>query len=420
MKEQLKAYWKEIVSVLFLVLIVCIEFAYRQPLYDYSLDKISDWQSEDNDALTDFFKLVSFFGTDVAMAGVLVISYALMPRRMVVKLILSFYVIQNVLAFFKIFYHSPRPYFSSDDVAALNCTHGYGNPSGHCMFNVAFYGTIWALVFGNNTDVEKPFFKKRWKTITLRWITFVLFLGFMVLMFCSRAYLGAHGLNQTLYGSLIGLWSVYTIGFVLPKYINSHYDEFMKKGGVWTKPNCGFFVVLITFVFFQALGIILYAALRNNNSFMNDSWIKRIKLKCPKSWDEITPFEDSFKLSTHTCLYFFFYLAQLFNARYFPKAVNYWYSNIGAKKLLLRTLMVIIILVACIITNVFIDKPFGLLIGVGVLLCNCLAGFVGVPLIDWLTVKWGLINCYTGETSEEPSIDPKKDTGAVMKVTYKA
>eukprot|EP00826_Nyctotherus_ovalis_P008811 TRINITY_DN12291_c0_g1_i1.p1 TRINITY_DN12291_c0_g1~~TRINITY_DN12291_c0_g1_i1.p1 ORF type:complete len:421 (+),score=66.65 TRINITY_DN12291_c0_g1_i1:164-1426(+) len=420
MKEYLWKYWKEIVSIVSIIVIVCIELAYRQPLYDHSLDVISDWQGKENDSLKDFFKLISFLGTDNVMAAVLILSYSFMPRRMIMKFVFCFYTIQNTLAFFKIFYHSPRPYFSSDEVAALNCTHGYGNPSGHCMFNTAFFGTIWVLVFVNNTDVKRPFFSKPWKRALVMWLTFFLIVCLMVLMFLSRVYLGAHALNQTLYGCTIGLWAVFTFGFVLPKYIDKHFDEFVKKGGVWTGANCGFITIVAIFVVLQVLGIVLYFCLRNHNSFMAESWVERLRVKCPKSFDEMTPFEDSFKLSVHSSLYFFFYLSQIINAKCFPKTMNFWYSNIGVKKLILRTLLVAVILICCVMANLFIDKPFALRIGFAVIACNFLAGFVGLPLIDWLAEKWGLISCYTGETSEEPSMDPKKESQKSAVVSYKA
>jgi membrane-associated phospholipid phosphatase len=64
--------------------------------------------------------------------------------------------ILTVLAFFssflKMFYHDPRPFWSSDDVQAFNCSTQYGNPSGHSMLTFGI-SVAYALEY-NEKNVE--------------------------------------------------------------------------------------------------------------------------------------------------------------------------------------------------------------------------------------------------------------------------
>ena len=383
-------HWKEILSIILFIFIICIEFAYRKPAYDYSLEFILSWQERKNDSLKNFFIFISAFGTPTVIAGIFVIIYCFATRRLIIKTIFIIFVSQNFIGFFKIFYHNPRPYLSSEEIKAMNCAEGYGNPSGHCLFVSSFYLGMWIILFPNNTEPGKPLFSERWVRLLIEWITFFIVIALILLTFFARMYLGAHGLNQTIYGITIGLWVAYTCGVVLIPYVDNHFDIFVKSGRLFSRFNLGFLLVIVIFISLQIWNIILFFSLRNKADFMTEEWTRRLEMKCPDL--DTTPFEDSFKAGLHASIYPFAYFSQLFNARIFFKAFRYWYSNIGFPKLALRTLIVIIVLAICFIPYLVTHKySFTIKMVIGVLLNNIIITVVGIPFIDWITEKLNLI-----------------------------
>lgn len=384
-------YWKEILSALSLIIIVSVEAAYRQPAYDYSLEFIADWQDNATATRTNFFKFISLFGSQELQAALVILVYAFASRKLLIKFLAVMFAAQVSNTYLKLIYHNPRPYYSSDEIVAMNCSRGYGNPSGHCLLTTAVYGTLWLLVFGPPYGKTTTFFPRPWQRQLAKWITFFLIVATCVLTFFARMYLGSHSLNQTIYGATLGLWVVYTFGVVLPPYIDSHYEHFVKQGPVFGRCNPGFIFAVTAFLVLQIANIILYYALKDSGDYMNDDWVVRIKTKCPDS--SFVPLENSFKGTLHGSLYAFVYFAQIFCARKFPKAFNYWYSNIGAKKLLLRTLILGLLLVVCYIPYfVTMSASFIIKMWVGIFLVNVLIGIVCVPLLDWVVEKFKLVS----------------------------
>lgn len=382
--------WKELLAFLLLAAIVGTEMIYRQPFYNYSLEFIPHWQDNANSVTVNFFKFVSHFGSQEIQAALIILVYALGPRRLLLKFMATLFTAQVGSSFLKLLYHNPRPFYSSDEVAAMTCSQGYGNPSGHCLVTFAVYGTLWVLLFSGKYEHFVSPFSQRWMYEAAKWFSLVILACVCVLTFFARLYLGAHSLNQTVYGTLLGLWMVYTFGLVLPKHIDEHYEEFLKEGRVWAGCNAGFLFAVIGFLVLEAVNVVLYYTLKESNSHMNEAWIKRIKLKCPKL--SLVPIENSFKGILHASLYAFIYFCQIFNARKFPKAFNYWYSEIGIPKLLLRTIIMVALIALCFIPYfVTLNSSVEIKMWVGLFLTNVLVALIAVPLVDWMAEKLKLI-----------------------------
>eukprot|EP00826_Nyctotherus_ovalis_P059087 TRINITY_DN8188_c0_g1_i1.p1 TRINITY_DN8188_c0_g1~~TRINITY_DN8188_c0_g1_i1.p1 ORF type:complete len:406 (+),score=96.70 TRINITY_DN8188_c0_g1_i1:88-1305(+) len=395
----ISSYWRELLSVILLIAIVATEPLYRNAAYDYSLTFIPSWQQKGNEARKLFFEFISAFGTPGVIAGCFLMIYSFGTRRLVIKAILVIYITQNLVTLFKVFYHNPRPYLSSDEVEAMHCSGGYGNPSGHCLFATAFFGSMWTLLFPNNTEKIKPVFGEKWVGEVVKWICFVGVMSLVVLTFFARMYLGSHGLNQTIYGILLGLWVVYTFGVIVPRYVDYHYDHFISKGHLINPINVAFVIIIVVFTILQVLNLVLYFSLKDHKNFMKDEWLARLHHKCPDF--DTTPFEDSFKGGLHTSLYVFLYFSQIFSARMFPKAFNYWYSDIGILKLILRTLNVISILGLCYLPYFFTkDSSFTLQMVLGVILTNLLIVVVGIPFVDWSSEKLELVDARTDKEKQ--------------------
>eukprot|EP00826_Nyctotherus_ovalis_P040221 TRINITY_DN3939_c0_g1_i19.p1 TRINITY_DN3939_c0_g1~~TRINITY_DN3939_c0_g1_i19.p1 ORF type:complete len:162 (+),score=36.64 TRINITY_DN3939_c0_g1_i19:141-626(+) len=136
----------------------------------------------------------------------------------------------------------------------------------------------------------------------------------------------------------------------------------------------------------QISNIALYYGLKGSDGYMEDSWLTRIRTKCPNSSN--VPLENSFKGTLHSTLYAFIYFAQIFNARKFPRAFDYWYSSMGIKKLIIRTLIMLVLLGTCYIPFfTTMNASFNVQMWVGIFLTNTIVGVVAVPLLDLFTDK---------------------------------
>lgn len=387
---KLGLYWKELTSILSLILIVVTEVAYRQPAYDYGLEFIAEWQDEATKTKTNFFKFISLFGSQEIQAAVFILVYTLGSRKLVIKFLALLFFAQVSNTYLKMIYHNPRPYYSSDDIAAMTCSPGYGNPSGHCLLTIGVYGTLWIYLFTSKYDSNSSTFPKYWQREVAKWFSLLLIIVTIGCTFVARMHLGAHSLNQTIYGSLLGIWVVFTFGIVLAPCIDSHFENFVKQGSIY-RCNAGFVVSITTVVILQVANIVLFYSLKDHKGLMNDDWLVRIKKKCPDS--SVVPLENSFKGTLHGTLYAFLYFSQLFSARKFPKAFNYWRSRIGTGRLLVRTLIMGILLVISYIPYfITLRASFAIKMWVGIFFVNILTGFIVAPLLDWITEKFKLIS----------------------------
>ena len=87
-------------------------------------------------------------------------------------------------AFFKILFHTPRPYWISESIKAYTEEHSFGLPSGHAQIAATVWGWLAVEI------------KKRWVTIAALVLIF--------LIGVSRLYLGVHFLSDVLLGWLLG------------------------------------------------------------------------------------------------------------------------------------------------------------------------------------------------------------------------
>ena len=93
--------------------------------------------------------------------------------------------------FFKFLFHSPRPYWISDDVIAYSHETSFGLPSGHAQIAASVWGWLAVEV------------KKRWFTIVA--VVVIFLIGF------SRLYLGVHFFSDVLLGWFLGALLVFLV-----------------------------------------------------------------------------------------------------------------------------------------------------------------------------------------------------------------
>ncbi len=155
--------------------------------------RLADWLHENaSDRLTDFFRVVTWFGNFATLLAVTVFAVAVFWRRgerrdavFVGLALVGAQVLSNAM---KLVFRRERPFFS--DPLASERTYSF--PSGHALVSLAVYGSI-ALVLAKRLPTHR-------QRVALISGAAVLVLAIGV----SRLYLGVHFLSDVLAGYAAG------------------------------------------------------------------------------------------------------------------------------------------------------------------------------------------------------------------------
>lgn len=180
----------------------------------------------------------------------------------------------------KSLYAEPRPYWVSDEIAHSSCTTGFGNPSGHMINNSFFWVSLYCHIFYDMMMSSDEGFWKRKSVKFMSAIFLVVFLGLMAL---SRVYLGAHTLNEVLFGALlgstmaaIGHFKVKPIFYGLPQMLYSREEEEKYDIDSWTYMKV-LFSSLVLPMGLATLTLLLRAHDNENALFTSSAWLTRMK-----------------------------------------------------------------------------------------------------------------------------------------------
>ena len=201
---------KILIAIIYFALIICLEQVYREDLFDESIDAQEDIRKDHNknSAFYNFWKFLSYFGVAALTFPIFAIILVFFPLSS------SFLTLQALIYsiyftnFLKIIYRNGRPYWESE-ILDVVCNSGYGNPSGHSVTSTTYYLTLPHIV--TNFD----FFRKTITGQILRIVIFILFGCLGVLVMISRIMLGAHSINQVIFGFSIGLGIYFILIYIL-------------------------------------------------------------------------------------------------------------------------------------------------------------------------------------------------------------
>jgi len=254
------------IKILFGILLFCaivgIEYSYRIPLFNKSVELITELSLSRTDSAVNFFKFITFFGT----AGILIPIYILIfnwyPLNKSFAYLMTYSLAAYLTNVLKNIYNNPRPYWVSSNIIIVECSGGYGNPSGHAFSSASVYLALWSITSDNE------FFKNRsW----LKRAYLVVILGFVSLIIYSRFYLGVHAINQLLYGSTLGL-TTYIFIFHVLEMDQYDYREFFS---IFTS----MFNIIIYWGFYISFIIITILVYNFNN--VDETYRNYVTTKCP-------------------------------------------------------------------------------------------------------------------------------------------
>ena len=204
--------------IVYLIIVFSIEFAYRNPLYEKSVEYI---EKIDQEGFSFYFY---FFFTYIYLVGVIAIGNIIVlffyPINIffcnICFLIFSIF----VMSIFKSSYANPRPYWDiflklkKNNLplpAVTECDGEFGNPSGHALLNL-YILFLWHLFINSKfvtklvTDLSK---------ILVKYLSLVVVIICMILCAYSRVHRQVHSFNQIIHGTLIGLAIIFYLFYIL-------------------------------------------------------------------------------------------------------------------------------------------------------------------------------------------------------------
>lgn len=211
-----------IIILIFLPIIFITEKLYRDSLNTYSTKHIQNMQNSMSQFLLTFFRIITRVGCNYfIISTILIIFFYFSLIHLVIFLIeilLSIY----FLSILKIFYGDTRPFLENSTFFQKICEGGYGNPSGHSFVSFVTYLTLLHYIL--NTKYVK-------NRNNLKYLLIFVFVFAASTVAYSRIIVGAHSINQVIFGSLLGIWMflITTYVFKLEKMPIKVYKKYFKE-----------------------------------------------------------------------------------------------------------------------------------------------------------------------------------------------
>jgi membrane-associated phospholipid phosphatase len=211
LKTKTKSHW--LIFAVYTVVIFATEPFYRQPLFDLSIPYIEAVQGPNplSNKLLYISEFISMLGNTGVFIGIIGMVYNFANIYKTYVLLTTLFLSTMNISILKMIYMSPRPYWVSEKILPFGCEGGWGNPSGHSMASTAFYLTLWHIVF----ECSQLRNNKTAKGCSLAFVIF-----FIMSIMVSRNFVGAHSINQILFGSLIGFGIYFFLFYVLCINVN--------------------------------------------------------------------------------------------------------------------------------------------------------------------------------------------------------
>ena len=173
------------------------------PILEWGIALIA-WLQASFPWLRSPMQFLSFLGNEDFFLVLLPFLYWCVDPRLGARVGILLAVSSNVNDFFKLFLHTPRPYWVSAQVKAMSSETSYGLPSGHAQNTLSVWGLVGAAARG-------------W----LRWAMVVL----IFLIGLSRVFLAVHFPTDVLLGWAIGgvvLWAFMRWEARVLAWVNRH------------------------------------------------------------------------------------------------------------------------------------------------------------------------------------------------------
>lgn len=217
------------VAIISIVVLICMDFAIKEPLFAYSIgpDGIQAMQKNITEQAGKNWKKFSDLGGSKEILVLLGVGFLLCSREKYFYFLVIYMLDKMQIGYLKLAFHDPRPYMAEGQIHPLSCSKAFGNPSGHSSASWAFAITVfletmhgkWHFKRADNTPATGIHGWIAWAVVLF------LCLGWCTMIPLSRYILGVHSLDQIILGSCLGIWTGLTCHFI----IRDNLLAFLKK-----------------------------------------------------------------------------------------------------------------------------------------------------------------------------------------------
>jgi membrane-associated phospholipid phosphatase len=234
----------------FMCLSIGLEFLYRDPLFEISLKLIENIQFSSSDQFK-IYEVFTILGTASIVIPILIIVFLWFPINKSFSLFIVYIFCAYWDNLLKIIYGNPRPYWVKTSLFK-QCNGGYGNPSGHAFTSAGFYLATWELV------TSLKYFKENKIGVVIKWILLIVSVILILFIMYTRIILGAHSLNQILYGASLGL----VVYLAIFKVIELH-ETSLEDIELHINDRKSIIIYSIIYCVLFLIGLIFWACLNN-------------------------------------------------------------------------------------------------------------------------------------------------------------
>ena len=199
---------KIVCLICYFLVIISIENFYRKTLYNKSkgLQENIKGNKTNNNSFYIFWKIISLFGEETFILVFYMIIFLFFPLNISFFILLIIIYSSYFIGLLKMIYKESRPYWESE-ILDIVCNKGYGNPSGHSLISGSLFFSLPHIITNYFSSIKK--------NKILKIIIFCIFFILALLIMISRFILGAHSLNQIIYGFTFGIGLYFLFIYIL-------------------------------------------------------------------------------------------------------------------------------------------------------------------------------------------------------------
>ena len=310
---------KIIFIIIFFISTFTAEFFYRDPLFNNSV-KIAEKLQDKLSSLINFFDFYTYLGKIDYILITLVLLF--FPVSYCYAFCLTVILTWHLAAYLKMIYGNGRPAFTDINIQKFKFSgaNGYGNPSGHSYRSCSNYLALAQIII----DI--------WELKVLPRILIYIGVAILILIVnLSRVVLGAHSINQVIFGDTLGFTEYFIIFQIIKPHLRKSqifFERFLK-----IKYHIYNWIFLLIIILYSTLASIICEKERNNS---------KEKDYIAKAMNSALAFTSYYGM-----IYGLTALAYITKSNYYGNynSVNYYYRNSKTKWYINYPIKLILVLI---------------------------------------------------------------------------
>ena len=188
------------INIILIILFIAItfEFFFEDILFQKSLSIEKTLQTNLNFSIK-FFKKISKLGDVLGHSVLFMIVYLSFPLNYIYTYAISQIFTLYLTSIIKLIHADGRPYFE-DNSLFQTCNGDFGNPSGHSLSSMACYLGLSKMIIDYNK-----------MSLSNSILVYICSIVCILIINFSRIILGAHSIDQVIYGDILGFLLYYLI-----------------------------------------------------------------------------------------------------------------------------------------------------------------------------------------------------------------